>query len=336
MRLLTPAGTGGIAVVRATESRERQALLRGLCLRDGRPAMLVAGGPPISCVLRAGSEVIDEVIAVDLGAVGLEVHLHGATAVIAAVQTWFGPFDREPAGPAQHLLLQALHPAQLALALEQMSPGFEPFLTGLDRLAPAARRAEAAAALRRTRTALALAEPCRLVLAGAQNAGKSTLMNRLLFRERVLVGPLPGLTRDPVREIAVLAGYPYEVVDTAGEGRAIATADRRAIELGRNERAGNTVVLVVDGSVGPEACDRELLAAEPLVVRSKADLAPSCWPEDFPCHLMLSCVDPAASAVVRQALGEAMRQRRELPPAGPVGGPAALDQSQLQALLARC
>jgi len=59
--------------------------------------------------------------------------------------------------------------------------------------------------------------PLKLAIVGRPNAGKSTLLNRLLGHERQLVGPEPGLTRD---SIAVLItdtdGYQIELVDTAG------------------------------------------------------------------------------------------------------------------------
>src|SRR5690606_522072 len=106
-----------------------------------------------------------------------------------------------------------------ALGLEQARWSFDDWLRALRSLPLQARAAELRAALDRSTAALALATPCRVVLCGVQNAGKSTLMNRLLFQERVLTGPTAGLTRDPVREPVVLAGYPYLLVDTAGEGR---------------------------------------------------------------------------------------------------------------------
>jgi hypothetical protein len=53
----------------------------------------------------------------------------------------------------------------------------------------------------------------------------------------------------------------------------------------------------------------------------------------LPCDLRLCCGDAGAAPAVRAAVGEALRARRGLPPAGPVGGPAALTQGQRQRLL---
>lgn len=193
------------------------------------------------------------------------------------------------------------------------------------------------AALERSRHALALAWPQRLVLCGARNAGKSTLMNRLLFDERVLAGDQAGLTRDPVRERTALGGHPYEVIDTAGEAQSPSSLEQRAIDLGRRERTAALCLGVVDGSLGIGDLERELAREVPIAlwVRNKADLPPAAWPEDLRPRLDLSCLDPAAAPHIREQLGAALRRVRDLPPAGPVGGPAALDRhqwSQLQAL----
>jgi len=63
---------------------------------------------------------------------------------------------------------------------------------------------------------LALASPRRVVLAGSPNVGKSTLFNALLREDRALVSPVPGTTRDPVRERIAIEQVPVELVDTAG------------------------------------------------------------------------------------------------------------------------
>ena len=59
--------------------------------------------------------------------------------------------------------------------------------------------------------------PLKLAIVGRPNAGKSTLLNRLLGQERQLVGPEPGLTRDAIAVIITdTDGYQIELVDTAG------------------------------------------------------------------------------------------------------------------------
>jgi len=320
VHLLTPPGCGGVAVVVAVAAGEQDALL--CCLRTlrGEPVRRRAGKAPLRAQLHWDGAVRDDVLVVDRGPLGLEVHVHGSPALIGELARRIGPLQPLPASPAELLLRTALSPAQLRLAIEQLACDFAAFCARCARLPPGESARELTAALRRTDVALALAEPQRLVLVGRQNAGKSTLFNRLLFRERALTGPLPGLTRDPVVEVACLADYPYELVDTAGEGPVATPADAAA--LARARAATGMRVLVVDSSVGPTPADRALLRAGTIVVATKADLRPGPWPADFACDLRVAATD--AASALRSEFGELLRRRRGLPPAGPVGGPAAL------------
>ena len=270
-------------------------------------------------------------LVVDRGVDGVELHLHGAPAVLETLQRVFGLEEAAAPTPATRLLRHALSPVQLDLALEQVAFDFEACCAAIAGL-PRARGLQAAQdALERSRIALALAEPMRVVLAGAQNAGKSTLFNRLLFRERVLTGPTPGLTRDPVTECTTLDGYPYELVDTAGEGPAGSVVDAAAIERGRRLRASAELILVVDAAVGPSSGDRALAGQATLVVANKSDLPARPWPSHVPCHMQLSCAtwDPAR---IRSEVGQNLRRHRKLPAAGRVGGFAALTSGQQQHL----
>jgi tRNA modification GTPase len=61
-----------------------------------------------------------------------------------------------------------------------------------------------------------LREGVRTVLAGAPNAGKSSLLNRLLGFDRAIVSDRPGTTRDTIEETVSLDGFPLRLVDTAG------------------------------------------------------------------------------------------------------------------------
>ncbi|MGE3352164.1 MAG: GTPase, partial [Planctomycetota bacterium] len=340
MRLLTPPGRGGVAVVAAVDAAERRALLACLRTSAGGPVAVESGAAPRRAWLHLdgegargiegeGAAVRDEVLVVDRGARGLEVHLHGSPVLVRALAARFGALEVEALAPAERLLRNARSPQQLQLALEQREVDFAAFLRDLSALPAPQRAAVAAAAIARSRVALALATPLRLVLAGPQNAGKSTLLNRLLFRERALTGAVAGLTRDPVADHTTLDGYPYELVDTAGDGPVAAELDRRAQDRGRALRDGAAVLLVVDGSrpIGPAELPllRRLGAAALLVVATHAELPSAPWPADLPRHLQTGCGDPGSAPAVREAVGAALRQRRGLPPAGPVGGPAALD-----------
>jgi hypothetical protein len=73
--------------------------------------------------------------------------------------------------------------------------------------------AELAASFRRGQL---LRNGAAIALIGPPNAGKSSLFNRLLERERAIVTPVPGTTRDTVEESVALGGIPLRLIDTAG------------------------------------------------------------------------------------------------------------------------
>lgn len=324
--LLTPRGFGGVAVV-AVVGDDRVAAATA---RVGRAAIdAAATGRPRLASLRCGGEVLDQALVVVRSA-SIEFHLHGSEAVLSALETEVGGFAEPALRRGDALLRDARSSAQLALALEQRPLDFA---TGL-----AAARAAGAVALRalweRSVVAMALSAPQRVVLCGDQNAGKSTLMNRLLFRERVLTGDLPGLTRDAVAETVELDGYPYLLVDTAGEGEVAPGLDESALARAREERRRGLRLLVIDGHRVPSFSDREIRDENTLVVRSKADLPPAPWPSDFDSEVTVSGLHPVDAAGIRTQIGGALRRHRGLPPAGPAGGLAAIDAGEMAALRA--
>src|SRR6185312_1684374 len=59
-------------------------------------------------------------------------------------------------------------------------------------------------------------EGFKVAIVGAPNAGKSSLLNRLLGRDRALVSPEPGTTRDFIEEPIMIGPHLFRLVDTAG------------------------------------------------------------------------------------------------------------------------
>src|SRR5205085_7003487 len=70
--------------------------------------------------------------------------------------------------------------------------------------------------LARSRQGSLLRSGLHVVLAGRPNVGKSSLLNRLMGEERAIVTPVPGTTRDALREPVQIDGVPLLLVDTAG------------------------------------------------------------------------------------------------------------------------
>jgi tRNA modification GTPase len=92
-----------------------------------------------------------------------------------------------------------------------------------------------------------LREGVRLVLCGEPNAGKSSLLNRLLGFERAIVSATPGTTRDTIEELAILRGLPFRITDTAASGRPQTPSSVKALERARRaiERA-DVIVRIAD------------------------------------------------------------------------------------------
>src|SRR5438034_482317 len=88
-----------------------------------------------------------------------------------------------------------------------------------------------------------LREGALLVTAGRPNAGKSSLFNALLGTERAIVTEVPGTTRDAVEAHAVLEGFPFRLVDTAGLRDSDDRIERLGIEVSRKYLAASDLVL---------------------------------------------------------------------------------------------
>lgn len=117
-----------------------------------------------------------------------------------------------------------------------------------------------------------------LAIVGRPNAGKSSLFNRLVERERAIVTATPGTTRDLVTERVALEGIPVELVDTAGLRESFDEAERMGIAKSREAMAdADGVMVVVDASLGMSAEDEAVVAGlagrASIVVWNKCDLA---------------------------------------------------------------
>jgi tRNA modification GTPase len=122
-----------------------------------------------------------------------------------------------------------------------------------------------------------LTRPWRVVIAGAPNVGKSSLVNALAGYERCLVSEMPGTTRDVVTAVIALDGWPIELADTAGVRQAAESLEKQGIDLAEAAAAQADLCLwVLDAGAEPVwpvfAQD-----APPLrLVVNKIDL-PSIW-----------------------------------------------------------
>ena len=115
-----------------------------------------------------------------------------------------------------------------------------------------------------------------VVLAGRPNVGKSSLLNRLAGDERAIVTPMPGTTRDALREPVQIEGVPLILVDTAGLRGDADAIEKLGMERTRRELESADVVLVVQ-EAGSSAPPPEGLRGDAMRIDvfNKIDLAPS-------------------------------------------------------------
>jgi tRNA modification GTPase len=116
------------------------------------------------------------------------------------------------------------------------------------------------------------------VILGAPNAGKSSLLNALVGRERALVSPEPGTTRDFIEERLLVGPHWLRLIDTAGLNPSPAPLERLGMAKTRERvEEADVVLLVVDGASPPALLvPPDYAACLPwpavIVVRNKADL----------------------------------------------------------------
>jgi tRNA modification GTPase len=185
------------------------------------------------------------------------------------------------------------------------------------------------------------AEGLRTVLLGPPNAGKSTLLNLILGRERALVTPIPGTTRDTLEEMTVLGGIVLHVVDTAGiRSEPGDLVEKLGIDRSRRQgAAADLILLVLDGSQPLPDMDEFLALAEnvgTVVFLNKSDLGTLVSAEELCQRLplatfcQLSLIRPEGAQV---ALDEIMTAARRV--TGQHDQVFSLTRRQLEALT-RC
>jgi len=120
-----------------------------------------------------------------------------------------------------------------------------------------------------------LREGVRVVIYGATNAGKSSLLNRLLGYERVIVSETHGTTRDTIEESVNLRGVPIRLLDTAGLRRSISRLEREGIA--RTEKSLQTADLLLHiadrNAPKPPHFENRARNGNEIVVLNKSDLS---------------------------------------------------------------
>jgi tRNA modification GTPase len=166
-------------------------------------------------------------------------------------------------------------------------------------------REGAAARLRRIRGALdevlaqsrqgsLLRSGIHVVLAGRPNVGKSSLLNRLAGEERAIVTPVPGTTRDALREPVQIEGIPLLLVDTAGLRIASDVVERLGVERTQRElEHADVVIAVFEATRGKDQLENLPPGVPVIEVYNKLDL-------------VLGFVPPAGALAVSAKTGQGL------------------------------
>ena len=172
---------------------------------------------------------------------------------------------------------------ELRAATEAMLDFPEEEVDALHREDAAARLAQARQSLgevlAKSRRGSLLRGGIHVVLAGRPNVGKSSLLNRLAGEERAIVTPIPGTTRDALREPILIEGVPVVVVDTAGLRESRDEIERLGMQRTRQELdRADLVIAVFEANRGRDALQDLPAAPARIDVYNKIDLAPGFAP----------------------------------------------------------
>jgi tRNA modification GTPase len=245
---------------------------------------------------RLGHEYADEVV-IAVKAIQpvpwLEVHCHGGREVIRllleALQTqgvracsWQEFMDWSSGDELRRLAAEAMTRAitvrTAAILLDQYQGAFaravQDILSAWDRNEPTLARQLLEDLVRYAGVGRHLTAPWKVVIAGAPNVGKSSLVNALAGYPRCVVAPTPGTTRDLVTTLLAIDGWPVEVTDTAGLRRQAGQLEEQGIDKAREAITRADLCLwLLDASAPPVWPDFHKDAL--CFVINKTDLRPA-------------------------------------------------------------
>jgi tRNA modification GTPase len=294
---LTPAGSGAIAVIAIRGVDAWRIVQRLFRPASGKPLPTL----PVEAATwfgRMGEGAGDEVI---LAVSSLqpeptiEVHCHGGQQVVRwlinqlkSEGCWKVPPEQLVNGnDAWKLLPHAKTLRTAAILLDQANGAFDRAMVEIEKARADGRAVEADVLLdtiqRFESVGRHLIDPWRVAIAGAPNAGKSSLLNALAGFQRSVVAPIPGTTRDVVTVTLAFDGWPVQIADTAGLHAGGDDLEREGIERARQQLAEADLCLWVIDAAGVQPTSREsfafengIVAERVLPIVNKIDL-PAAW-----------------------------------------------------------
>jgi tRNA modification GTPase len=297
--LMTPLGRGAIATI-AVAGTDAEAHVAAHFTPAGRGSKRRDWpiGRPLVGLWQHASGAAEDVVVDRTSADWWEIHCHGGPLAardivdqlvaggcraIDGAELVAHQFPRSTRGAALIELSRAPTTATAAILADQARGTLDAALKRVAELIAARDEPHALAQLAELLSwaplGLHLTAPWNVAVVGPPNAGKSTLVNRLLGFERAIVSDLAGTTRDVLATRTAFEGWPVELADTAGLGE---TTDPLRTEAAARARAtaarADLLLLVIDGTAPVPAA---LIAEWPdaLVVVNKLDAMDSAMRE---------------------------------------------------------
>lgn len=275
MCLLTPTGRGAVAVVAVFGPAAEDVVGASFCAKNGKPLV----GQPFERPVYGhwGSPSGEDLIVCRRSAVEVEVHCHGGSQSVASVlrrlraqgclelawQDWL----RERTGcymvaEAHAALASARTLSTATILLDQSAGALRNEINATCEDLQAGRAFDALARIERlldrSGLGLHLTRPWQIIVAGAPNVGKSSLINAIVGYQRAIVFDQPGTTRDVVSTTTVAEGWPLHLSDTAGLHQTQDELEAAGIEAAAIKLAqADLLIWVVDPSTldASFACD---------------------------------------------------------------------------------
>ena len=279
---LTPPGRGAVASFLLSGENAEDTFLRYWA------GKIPEGGHPIWGRLQLTKNgVCEEAVVHRTAHDELEIHVHGGEQIASAIETLFlqaGAASKTwlehfaTGSSQQDLALQLLPFAPTErtaqILLDQYNGVYDREMAAIERLSCEEERKQRLDRLQKLiPLGKHLVEPFRVVLAGASNAGKSSLLNAILGFQRSLVYSLPGTTRDVVSGQTALDGFPVTFFDTAGFRITDDALELQGMDKSLGSLAdADLVIWVIDSTV--EESERPPCPVEPnvMICCNKIDL----------------------------------------------------------------
>ena len=292
--LMTPKGRGAVATVGVRSVHVVQHIARFFSPASGRLAERLNEKQIVFGDWRSANGTSEGVVVAAGQGDEIEIHCHGGIAAAESIlkcleqsglrrlawQEWIGDGIRDAIQVESiQALSRALTERCAAVLLDQYNGALNRNVAKILEQSRSRESSQAASLLEeliaRYPVGAGLTQARQVVLGGPPNAGKSSLINRIVGYQRAIIFHEPGTTRDIVSTITAIDGWPIELSDTAGLRHGQSQIEAAGIELAvKKLDQADLIVLVFDATVPWSDHDQQYLDRWPeaFVIGNKVDL----------------------------------------------------------------